>query len=240
MARSGEVRDAAADGGRRSRGGRDGRIDLWFALGCLGHVDRNLHVDSINGKGEKGNEAGNMCPMNVVDAALLVVDVQQGFDDAAYWGPRNNPECEENIGRLLEGWRRAGGTVVFVRHDSTEERSPLRPGHPGNAFKDVVTGEPDVLVSKHTNSCFYGDPDLHAWLQERQIQNLVICGITTNHCCETTARMAGNLGYEVRFVIDATHTFDRGDLNADQLAHATATNLKDEFAAIVTTSEVLS
>ena len=64
----------------------------------------------------------------------------------------------------------------------------------------------------------------------------MLCGITTNHCCETTARMAGNLGYDVRFVLDATHTFDRGDLTADQLAHATATNLNEEFATIVTTA----
>ncbi|MDA0185717.1 cysteine hydrolase [Solirubrobacter phytolaccae] len=178
--------------------------------------------------------------MNVADAALLVVDVQKGFDDADYWGPRNNPECEENIGRLLEAWRDAGGTVVFIRHDSTEEQSPLRPGQPGNAFKDVITGEPDVLITKHTNSCFYGEPDLHAWLQERAVQNLVICGITTNHCCETTARMGGNLGYDVQFVLDATHTFNRGDLDADQLVHATATNLNGEFATIVTTDEVIS
>ena len=171
--------------------------------------------------------------------ALLVVDVQQGFDDAGHWGPRNNPDCEANIGKLLEHWREQGRPVVFIRHDSTEEHSPLHPDHPGNAFKPVVTGEPDVLVSKHTNSCFYGDPDLHAWLQERGIQQLVLCGITTNHCCETTARMGGNLGYDVRFVIDATHTFDRGDMTADQLAHATATNLDGEFATVVRTREVL-
>ena len=128
---------------------------------------------------------------------------------------------------------------MLVRHDSTEAGSPLAPGQPGNDFKDVITGTPDLLVTKHTNSCFYGDPDLHAWLQARKITRLAICGITTNHCCETTARMAGNLGYDVSFVIDATHTFDRGNLTADQLAEATATNLEDEFAAVVTTKELL-
>lgn len=178
--------------------------------------------------------------MSAADAAaLLVVDVQKGFDDAGYWGPRNNPEAEENIGRLLEHWRASNGPVVFVRHDSTEEQSPLRPGQDGNDFKDVITGEPDVLVTKHTNSCFYGEPDLHAWLQERNVSQLFICGITTNHCCETTARMAGNLGYDVQFVLDATHTFDRGDLNADQLSHATATNLHGEFATVLTTHEAI-
>jgi nicotinamidase-related amidase len=171
--------------------------------------------------------------------ALLVVDVQQGFDDEGYWGPRNNPQCEANIGRLLEHWRAEERPVVFVRHDSAQAGSPLHPDSPGNAFKPVLSGEPDVLITKSTNSCFYGDPDLHGWLQARGLDGLVICGITTNHCCETTARMAGNLGYDVRFVVDATHTFDRGDLTADQLAHATATNLDGEFATVVTTDEAL-
>ena len=174
-----------------------------------------------------------------MDPALLVVDVQQGFDDAGYWGPRNNPDCEDNIAALIAHARANGWPLVYVRHDSDEEHSPLRPDHPGNALKPIVTGEPDVLISKHTNSCFYGDPDLHEWLQARDIEQLVLCGITTNHCCETTARMAGNLGYDVRFVLDATHTFDRGDLTADQLAHATATNLNEEFAAVVQTAEVI-
>ena len=61
-----------------------------------------------------------------------------------------------------------------------------------------------------------------------------MCGITTNHCCETTARVAGNLGYDVWFALDATHTFDRIGpdgvaLTADALARATATNLHGEF-----------
>jgi nicotinamidase-related amidase len=173
-------------------------------------------------------------------AALLVVDVQKGFDDAGYWGPRNNPACEENIANLIAHARERGWRIVFVRHDSDEEHSPLRTGHPGNEFKDIVTGEPDLLITKQTNSCFYGDPDLHAWLQQHDIGRLVICGITTNHCCETTARMAGNLGYDVQFVLDATHTFDRGDMTADQLAHTTATNLNEEFAAVVSAHDLLT
>jgi nicotinamidase-related amidase len=144
-----------------------------------------------------------------VSVALIVVDVQRGFDDAAYWGPRNNPGCEQRVATLIDAWRAHDQPIVFVRHDSTEPASPLAPDHPGNAFKAVITGEPDVLVSKQVNSCFYGTPDLHAWLGERGISRLAICGITTNHCCETTARMAGNLGYDTHFVLDATHAFER-------------------------------
>ena len=133
-----------------------------------------------------------------------------------------------------------GRPLVFVRHDSDEPGSTLAPGHPGHAFKDLITGEPDLLVAKSVNSSFHGEPSLQAWLDGEGIGTIHVCGITTNHCCETTARVGGNLGYDVRFVLDATHTFDRGDLTADQLAHATATNLDGEFAAVVTTSAVVS
>ena len=84
-------------------------------------------------------------------AALLVVDVQQGFDDEAHWGPRNNHSYEANIAALLAHWR---GPIIFVRHDSDEPDSPLRPGQPGNDFKPAITGTPDLLITKQTNSCF--------------------------------------------------------------------------------------
>ena len=118
------------------------------------------------------------------------------------------------------------------------------PGQPGNDFKDVLAGEPDLLVRKSVNSAFYGTPDLHAWLGARAIRSIVICGITTNHCCETTARMAGNLGYDVLFVTDATHTFDRrapdGTLvSAEELHRATDTSLHGEFATVVRTAELV-
>src|SRR4051794_22840341 len=109
--------------------------------------------------------------------ALIVVDVQQGFDDVAYWSPtarRNNPACEENVGALIDAWRAKGEPLVFVRHDSDEDVSPLRPDDPGNAFKDCVNGEPDLLVSKRVNSAFYGEPDLDAWLRGQGIGRIAI------------------------------------------------------------------
>ena len=98
---------------------------------------------------------------------------------------------------------------MFVRHDSDEDVSPLRPDEPGNAFKPELTGEPDLLVTKRVNSAFYGAPDLDGWLRGRGIASFAVCGITTNHCVETTARMGANLGYDVLFVLDACATFDR-------------------------------
>jgi nicotinamidase-related amidase len=184
-------------------------------------------------------------PMPNLDRlALVVVDVQQAFEDAAYWGRRNNPACEDNVAALIAEWRARGRLVVFVRHDSDEDVSPLRPDEPGNAFKPMVDGEPDLLVAKRVNSAFHGTPDLDAWLRAQDLDGLVICGITTNHCCETTARVGGNLGHEVLFALDATHTFDRaapdgGTVTADELARVTATNLHGEFATVVATADLL-
>jgi nicotinamidase-related amidase len=175
--------------------------------------------------------------------ALVVVDVQRGFDDAAYWGRRNNPACENNIATLLEIWRGHRRPVVFVRHDSTNPQSPLRPGQPGNDLQPLLAGQPDLLVTKTVNSAFHGTPDLDGWLRARGLAGLVVAGITTNHCCETTARVGANLGHRVVFAHDATYTFDRPDpdgrtVTADELARVTATNLHGEFATVVRTSEL--
>jgi nicotinamidase-related amidase len=178
--------------------------------------------------------------------ALVVIDVQQGFDDPA-WGRRDNPACEDHIAELIGAWREAGRPVVIVRHDSTSPGSPLRPGQPGNDLRAFLTDHGivgDVLITKSVNSAFYGDPDLHQWLTDRGITRLTLCGVTTNHCCETTARMAGNLGYDVTFVIDATHTFDRvapdgSVIPAEEISRVTAANLHGEFATVRTTRDVL-
>jgi hypothetical protein len=75
-------------------------------------------------------------------------DVHLGPEDEAHWGRRNNPACEANVAALVAAWREAGEPVVFVRHDWSEPGSPLRPGQPGNDFKPVLTGEPDLVVSE--------------------------------------------------------------------------------------------
>ena len=180
--------------------------------------------------------------------ALVVVDMQRAFDEPELWSPtghRDNPDCEANTAALIEAWRSHGRPVVFVRHDSTEPGSSLTPGEPGNAFKPELTGEPDLLVTKQVNSAFYGEPDLDAWLKERGLPAFAVCGIQTNHCVETTARMGGNLGYDVLFVLDACATFDRtapdGEIvAAEVLSRSTATSLHGEFATVVSTRDLVS
>lgn len=174
---------------------------------------------------------------------LVVIDVQRGFLED-FWGNSNNPNCENNIRKLLDKWRTNNLPIVLVRHDSVSSNSTLRPNQVGNEFQDGIDGKHDLLVTKSVNSAFYGTPDLNEWLKQNNLSELIICGITTNHCCETTARMAGNLGYSVKFVLDATRTFDFKDMNgnivsAESVYQMTATNLHGEFAEVVKTSDLL-
>ncbi|MEU6944145.1 cysteine hydrolase family protein [Streptomyces sp. NPDC046316] len=185
------------------------------------------------------------------NAALVVVDVQKGFEEE-YWGTRNNAAAEGNIAALIDLWQETGRPVVFVRHDSSaESRSPLRVGHRGNDFKDFVEERRgrgngrELLVTKAVNSAFYGEPSLDVWLKGEGIAQIVIVGIQTNMCNETTARMGGNLGYDVVFPLDAMHTFDlEGPFGwaatAEELTRATAVSLQGGgFARVVSTEDVL-
>ena len=176
--------------------------------------------------------------------ALIVVDVQRGFDEPV-WGPRNNPASEANMATLIEAWRERGEPIVYVRHDSAEEGSPFTPGQPGNDFQDFLVGKPDLLVVKSVNSAFHGEPDLAEWLRGEGIERIVVCGIQTNMCCETTARVAANLDFGMTFVLDATHTYDLPDRNggtftAEELSRVTASNLDPEFGRVVNTREAVA
>ncbi|RNL72215.1 cysteine hydrolase [Streptomyces sp. I6] len=194
-----------------------------------------------------------MAVMEIAEnAALVVVDVQKGFEEEVFWGRRNNPGADGNIASLIDAWRGSGRPVVYVRHDSSSAESPLRPGHPGNGFKDYVerrrgSGEgPELLVTKTVNSAFYGTPDLAEWFGSQGVRQFVVAGIQTNMCVETTARMGGNLGYEVLFALDATYTFDLEGpfgwrLEADELARATAVSLHGGgFATVVSTDQLVA
>jgi nicotinamidase-related amidase len=180
-----------------------------------------------------------MSDANLASTALLVIDVQQGFDDPR-WGRRNNPDLETRVEELLAAWRGAGLPVLHARHMSTQPASPLRPGQPGNEFKSLARPRPDEPVfEKRAHSCFIGTA-LEGHLRRSGIGALVLAGLTTNHCVSTTARMGEDLGYAVRLVSDATATFDRtgpdGAVYPAEVVHAMAlADLHGEFADVVDT-----
>jgi len=175
---------------------------------------------------------------------LILVDIQKGFEDIAYWGgQRNNPDAELRANELLNIWRENSLPIFHIQHCSTTLISPLHETNPGNRFNDLVMpteGEP--VIKKNVNSAFIGT-DLQARLDEAKIRTLVIVGLTTDHCISTTTRMAGNFGYETFLVEDATATFNKKGIDGQnypaELIHATAlASLNNEFATVVTTDFV--
>ena len=176
---------------------------------------------------------------------LLVIDAQEGFSDSDYWGSGVNPKALENIKALVEAWREKGLPIVVVKHNSKDPDSPLFPGNGGNRLVDFIHDKGYPVIQKSVNSAFYGTPDLRLLLDRHNHRQLVICGITTNFCCETTARMAGNLGFQTNFVIDATDAFDLVSKDGSVIPGAevmrmTAANLDGEFASVLTTAEQLA
>ena len=177
------------------------------------------------------------------DAALIIIDVQKGFDEPV-WGRRNNLGAEKKVSKLLAAWRSGGRPVFHVKHMSRFPRSPLRRGKPGNAIKDEAkprAGEP--VIEKNVNSAFIGT-DLEERLRAAGIKTLVMAGLTTDHCVSTTARMAGNMGFDCYVVADATATFDRAGhdgrrFSAEDVHEISLASLNGEFATVLESAEVL-
>jgi nicotinamidase-related amidase len=171
--------------------------------------------------------------------ALLLIDIQKGFDNIEYWGgQRNNPHAEERASELLSIWRASDLPVFHIQHCSSIPTSLLNATNKGNAFKDLVKpmGK-EVVIKKNVNSAFIGT-DLKQQLDNLKITNLVIAGLTTDHCVSTSTRMAGNLGYNTFLISDATATFNKKGLDGQhysaELIHETAlASLNEEFATIV-------
>ncbi|WP_437396344.1 cysteine hydrolase family protein [Flagellimonas lutimaris] len=178
--------------------------------------------------------------------ALLLIDIQRGLQEMEYYGTeRNNPEAEENCGRLLSYFRKKQLPIFHVKHNSTNLSSPLHPSKMGNDFHPEVQpiiNEP--IFEKTVNSAFIGT-DLEARLKAQGISDLVIAGLTIEHCISTSVRMASNLGFNVVLVSDATAAFDKigydgNTYSADVIFHAELANLKDEFAQIMNTQTLLN
>src|SRR6266540_518357 len=169
---------------------------------------------------------------------LLVIDVQRAFEDPA-WGERNNPEAEQCVAGLLAAWRAAGAALVHVRHESASPDGLFRRGTTAFEFKpeaEPLPGEP--VVEKRVNSAFIGT-DLEERLRTAGAETVVVAGLTTDHCCSTTARMADNLGFETWFVADATATHARGGFDAETMHQTALASLDGEFAQVMTTSEAI-
>jgi nicotinamidase-related amidase len=141
-----------------------------------------------------------------MSSALIVIDVQESFRQQPEWATISNPGIVSQVSRLVEAARANGDLVIWVLHAEAGSGTEFDPasGHvrliDGLATQD---GEPVVIKTSHNA---FTTTNLQQILTSRQIGEVVICGIRTEQCCETTARVASDLGFGVTFVTDATAT----------------------------------
>ncbi|MFW6090552.1 MAG: cysteine hydrolase family protein [Actinomycetota bacterium] len=191
-----------------------------------------------------------------MDRALLIVDLQRSFEQRPNWPAISNPGVIGQVQRLLEAARAAGDLVVWVLHSEPGTGNVFDPARGYVALLDGLTPRAGEPVITKTSINAFTTTNLQQLLTTRGIRELVICGIQTEQCCETTARVASDLGFDVTFVTDATATFpiahrdapadrsldevlaDPATLSTDEVIRRTEYALAGRFAAIKSVDEL--
>ncbi|KAG4415170.1 hypothetical protein IFR04_011713 [Cadophora malorum] len=207
-----------------------------------------------------------MAPTPQPRSAFILIDVQQGLTHPTHWGPsRSNPSFEQNTESLLTSYRKLlsstasstsppGHKIIHVQHASTLPSSPLHPSSPGFSFQPFAKPLPsEFIITKTVNSGFIST-NLEEVLREHfagEPGKLYLAGLTTDHCVNTTTRMAGNLKVadgtdgeagEVIFVEDATAAWRKGEGDEwfdAEVVHRVNTESLREFATIGKTGDVV-
>jgi nicotinamidase-related amidase len=176
------------------------------------------------------------------DTALLVIDVQNSFRKAPYWREDDLPGFTERVTTLIAGARAMGMPVIQIFHNQADG-GPFDPSSGQVATLDGIDIAPDAVINKTRHSAFVGTP-LELELRQRGIDKLIVCGIRTEQCCETTTRHGADLGYTVDYVTEATLTFPMTLPNGetaspDAIKAHTEMVLKGRFARIATVEQAL-
>ena len=175
--------------------------------------------------------------------ALLVVDAQESFRHRPYWDNSDASEFVRNMQTLIDGCVSRKVPVVQIFHTEDEGAFALSSGWVTTL--EPIRIEPEVIFHKRYHSAFAGTP-LAAWLNERGIRNLIVSGIRTEQCCETTTRHASDSGFQVDYAIDATLTFrmqhprDGRTVTPAEIKDRTELVLAGRFANVLNTQEVLA
>ena len=179
-------------------------------------------------------------------SALVVIDVQESFRRRPAWQVVSNPEIVSRVQRLVDAARAAGDLVVWVLHSEPGSGTVFDPERGlVRLVAELAPASGEPVLTKTSRNAFT-TTNLAQILTERGIRDLVLCGIQTEQCCETTARLAADLGYDVDFVTDATATFpirhrDPADprvLSTADIIERTEYALAGRFATIRTVKEL--
>jgi len=185
-----------------------------------------------------------------MNTALIVIDVQESFRQRPYWQDGEFPAFIAHTQSLIDRCRASGIPVLQVFH--------VEPGDASQPFSAAsghvrtmreLSIQPDAVFRKSVHSAMFGKDEagqtLESWLRDHGTERLLVTGIRTEQCCETTTRHASDLGFDVRYVMDATLTFPmRGangrEYSAADIRERTALVLADRFAKIVSADTALA
>lgn len=179
----------------------------------------------------------------ITQSALLVIDAQDSFKVGPRWERRNNLAFEKNVGLLVEAYRSAHLPVVFFLHTDNDEG--FATDHPAFKLMDFIKPRADEpVLRKNTRNCFTST-SVQPYLLEKSVRRVAIAGIQMEQCCETSARVAADLGYAVDFVTEATMTFPipnwdnpGQELGVDAIRERTEYALRRRFARIATVAQL--
>jgi nicotinamidase-related amidase len=182
-----------------------------------------------------------------MQTALLLIDVQQSFRARPYWTDADAPAFLERVNALTRGCAERGIPIVQVFHTDPPHSADNPFSHASGLIRPLdglAPFEAALQIEKHRHSALVGS-GLPVWLHERGIRRLMIAGIRTEQCCETTTRHASDEGWEVDYITEATLTFPMatpagGTLGVAQLKERTETVLKDRFATLCTVEQALA
>src|SRR5690349_7948963 len=180
--------------------------------------------------------------MTARDTALIVIDAQESFRQRPYWSDADAPAFFDRMQALIDGARARRIPIVQIFHVEDDGAFSLASGFVRTL--EALRIEPDVVFHKHRHSALIGS-GLPIWLTERGIRRLIVSGIRTEQCCETTTRHASDLGWQVDYVTEATHTMALTDKtgrtwSVEELKARTAAVLDDRFARVCSIAEALA
>ena len=181
-----------------------------------------------------------------MSTALLLIDVQQSFKHRPYWSENGLPAFLAATNALIQGSMAQGIPVVRVFHTdgpNTADNAFAPAGGLIRPLDGLAPFDAALTVEKHRHSALVGT-GLTVWLHQHGITRLIVAGIRTEQCCETTTRHASDEGWQVDFVPEATLTFDMqtpggATLTAAAIRERTETVLTGRFATLCTPVQAL-
>jgi len=178
----------------------------------------------------------------MTNTALLVVDAQESFRQRPYWTDSDFPVFRDRLQTLIKGCADRDVPIIQVFHVEDDGVFAMASGHVRTLDPIAIT--PDLVAHKRMHSALAGTP-IAGWLTERGIRRVIVTGIRTEQCCETTTRHASDSGWAVDYVMEATLTFAMVHprtgrrVTPDEIRDRTELVLADRFARVVTAEQAL-